>query len=211
MRLFHNLSKARKPKSWIAVRDYKPRAEIRADRSAARPTVQQRFEDKFVPDPNSGCWLWTASVGGGGYGKFGGKGRTPQDAHRASWQMYRGEIPAGLMVLHRCDVRCCVNPNHLFLGTAKENTHDMMAKGRYTPWNRGITHCKQGHEFSPENTVYVKGGKARACRKCKADFARKYRQADPQLYRDRALRYFAANRDKINEKKRTARAGVVSP
>lgn len=102
-----------------------------------------RFETKYVRIPESGCWLWTGTAGR--YGKFGmTPGQNPIDAHRASWLLYRGEIPAGFRVCHHCDVTLCVNPDHLFIGTAKENTRDMMRKGRHRfgTWNapRGNNH-----------------------------------------------------------------------
>lgn len=77
-------------------------------------------------DPLSGCRLWTGPISTDGYG-MASAGR----AHRVAWQLTNGQIPAGMLVCHRCDVPLCVNPDHLFLGTAKENTQDMMRKGRH--------------------------------------------------------------------------------
>lgn len=76
--------------------------------------------------PEAGCWLWTGPTDPGGYGQIGHAGR----AHRRSWITSNGDIPRGLHVLHRCDVPGCVNPDHLFLGTPKDNAQDREAKGR---------------------------------------------------------------------------------
>lgn len=94
------------------------------------------ISERFVPEPNSGCWLWTGRVNASGYGIFNGPdyGKTTS-AHRTFWIRHRGEIPAGLWVLHRCDTPPCVNPAHLFLGTPLENTQDMLKKGRAS-WQR---------------------------------------------------------------------------
>lgn len=81
----------------------------------------------------SDCWYWVgAGSSNGRYGCFraGGKHGKHMGAHRAAWEIFKGEIPKGMHVLHRCDVPSCVNPDHLFLGTHKENMDDRAAKGR---------------------------------------------------------------------------------
>lgn len=88
-----------------------------------------RFESKFIPEPNTGCWLWTGAKAPRGYGSFYYL-EGPLLAHRVSYLIYRGEIPEGMFVCHKCDVRCCVNPDHLFLGTNQDNMDDMVRKGR---------------------------------------------------------------------------------
>jgi hypothetical protein len=76
------------------------------------------------------CWVWTASKTRNGYGSFGARAGGERIAHRWSYHAAYGPIPAGVYVLHRCDVRACVNPGHLFLGTHDDNMRDMDAKGR---------------------------------------------------------------------------------
>jgi hypothetical protein len=75
------------------------------------------------------CWLWQGPTVGRGYGKVGFRGKTAR-AHRVMWELANGEIPAGLYVCHKCDIPSCINPDHLFLGTADENNKDMAQKGR---------------------------------------------------------------------------------
>lgn len=102
--------------------------------------VAERFERFWIPEPNSGCHLWL-----GGINKrtstywqafFDGK-----LASRAAWSMANGPIPTGMCVLHRCDNPMCVNPDHLFLGTLKDNSGDMMRKGR----GRYVPHLGESH------------------------------------------------------------------
>lgn len=88
-----------------------------------------RFLKAFVPEPNSGCWLWTKNTVAEGYGTIRAWGKNWR-AHRVSWVLHYGAIPAGQMVCHRCDNPSCVNPDHLFLGTAKDNASDMVRKNR---------------------------------------------------------------------------------
>lgn len=91
-------------------------------------TLAERFWSHVAK--SDGCWLWTAARGPRGYGIVGIVGSTTRLAHRVSWALTHGPIPAGLHVLHRCDNPPCCNPDHLFLGTHAENMQDMAAKGR---------------------------------------------------------------------------------
>ena len=94
--------------------------------------IYERFNQKFIPEPNTGCWLWIARLNNRGYGVIGrgrrGDGTTA--AHRVSWELFCGLIPNGMHVLHKCDNPPCVNPQHLFLGTHGDNMRDAVRKGR---------------------------------------------------------------------------------
>lgn len=90
-----------------------------------------RFMEKVHKSPKpGGCWLWAGALSHNGYGFFKATSTRQVKAHRFAHEAFVGPIPAGLCVLHRCDTPACVNPKHLFLGTAKQNQADMTRKGR---------------------------------------------------------------------------------
>ena len=103
--------------------------------------ILETFETRTAPKSDFGCVLWTgnAYVLRGGYGSVTMRrhGIIGRRAHRMAWELYKGPIPKGLHVLHRCDVPLCVNPDHLFLGDQQTNMADKVAKGRQ---NKGETH-----------------------------------------------------------------------
>lgn len=91
-------------------------------------SLEEGFE-KFVIKNPEGCWGWTGCAANPGYGQFRGNQKLIR-AHRASWIIHFGEIPKGMYVCHKCDNKLCSNPEHLFLGTCKDNNLDMLKKGR---------------------------------------------------------------------------------
>lgn len=104
--------------------------------------IEDRFEERYIPEPNSGCWLWTAGINRAGYGLMhtfqGGQAL----AHRVSWVLHGGMLTSKADVIaHRCDNPCCVNPDHLFRCTQAENVRDMDRKGRRVcKPNLGVKH-----------------------------------------------------------------------
>lgn len=97
------------------------------------PTADQllrRLEDKSIPEPNSGCVIWLGAVKAGGYGTM-WDGSATQMVHRLSYRLHKGPIPEEMEVCHWCDIACCINPAHLWLGTQLDNIRDMVAKGRH--------------------------------------------------------------------------------
>ena len=107
-----------------------------------RLSTQEQFASRFWSKVKQGqsCWLWRGGLSRDGYGRIGWNGRE-WGAHRAAWFLTENVVPK-VCVLHRCDVRACVRPSHLFLGTQKDNNHDMAAKGRARGprgWRNGQT------------------------------------------------------------------------
>jgi hypothetical protein len=102
-----------------------------------RRPLADRFWEMVRKGGTEECWLWTGATTWG-YGQIGSGGQDgpPLKAHRVSWELRHGPIPPGLHVCHRCDVRACVNPQHLFLGTRQDNMDDMRLKGRATRGER---------------------------------------------------------------------------
>jgi len=95
-------------------------------------SLQDRFEAKFTPEPMSGCWLWTGAKTLAGYGKL--WDGSLELAHRVSYRLHKGTIAEGQVVCHRCDNPGCVNPEHLFVGSLKDNSQDAVKKQRnFTP------------------------------------------------------------------------------
>ena len=125
----------------------------------SRLPLEVRFWAKV--QKTDACWLWTAAKHPFGYGHIKIDGRV-EAAHRVSWQMARGPVPEGLVLDHLCRTPSCVRPDHMEPVTLWENTRRGTC---YSAEAVRKTHCKHGHEFTPENTYHWRT--SRICRTCK--------------------------------------------
>ena len=112
-------------------------------------TDAPRFLNKL--DRSGDCWLWTGQLDKDGYGMVMINYRSWK-ASRAAWHLLVGPIPEGMLVLHKCDVRACCNPDHLWLGTQSDNIRDMDSKGRRRKYRKG----EQAHRQRNEKGQFVK-------------------------------------------------------
>ena len=127
-------------------------------------SVKKRLlANRLITD--SGCWLWSGSWRGQGYGSISFLGKT-YSVHKVSMQVFKLlEFKRDLNVLHKCDVKLCFNPEHLYCGTVSTNLYDAYERGQKIAPNLNKTHCPHGHEYTLDNTYYNKFG-GRSCKIC---------------------------------------------
>jgi hypothetical protein len=126
--------------------------------------IKKRLLLKVEVD-TSGCWLWTGHKKPNGYGQITINYKT-LSTHRLSYELFKGPIPEGMYICHSCDVKACINPDHLWTGTHQDNMNDMTKKNRSKNQNMGKTHCIRGHAYTPKNTQLQNQGR-RYCKTCK--------------------------------------------
>jgi hypothetical protein len=127
-------------------------------------SLTERFWAKV--EKTDECWLWTGALVTG-YGQIAVSDGQRATAHRLSWEWENGPIPEGLQVNHHCDMRACVRPSHLYLGTQEQNMRDKMERGRWKGGHGQETHCPQGHPYEGHNLILNSRRQGRMCRTCK--------------------------------------------
>ena len=121
-------------------------------------TLPQRFHDKYIVDPETGCWIWTGAKTANGYGRFRWEGRM-QRAHRVAYAAANGDIPAGMQVDHICNRPSCIRPDHLQLATPAENVRYAIERDGTHIGAR--THCPRGHALTADNLVAARLARGR--------------------------------------------------
>ena len=130
--------------------------------------ILEKLYQRVICDIKTKCYLWQGTIDSSGYGSFRNK-----RAHRIMFEVVNQEIPKGMLIDHLCNVRNCINPDHLRLSTPKENG----SRERANHWNSKKTHCKRGHEYTPENTKTIirkyghDGWVLRTCKICQKIWA----------------------------------------
>lgn len=174
------------------------------------PRLPERFWMKVVPEPMTGCWLWTGVQNrsrGYGYGSI-WRGNRKVYAHRWAYEALVGPIPPGREVDHRCRQRLCVNPGHLEAVEHAENIRrsPVIARefARSADVQRVKTHCPQGHAYEGENLYVNPTTGRRSCRTCQRAALRDYYGRNAEKMREQSREYHRANRERRNAEARAA-------
>ena len=166
----------------------------------------KRFWEKVEVSEVNSCWTWKASIQSSGYGAFAYKTKKIITAHRYSWAVHYndGVLPiSDFHIMHTCDNKVCVNPNHLEIGTALENNRDGIKRGRITPINITVgqpsitEYCRNGHLRIPENAHIVnstRDGTYFLCRICVLTHNREYRARLSKKVKAKYMRQYRATK-----------------
>lgn len=159
----------------IASKVRSQKGQLRRSIATGDTMLEEMLARNSVPEPNSGCWIWMRGVAGGkrnAYPVWKWEGRRRQASHLAL-QTKGINIPKGFDACHACDNTYCVNPDHLFVGTRKDNMHDAQTKKRLVGY--GVREfCKQGHPLSGDNLYIDPGWGKRHCRICMRRWGREH-------------------------------------
>lgn len=134
--------------------------------------AEDRFWKRVREEDADGCWIWIGARSRGGYGSFSSAPGRTASAHRWAYESLRAAIPEGLQLDHLCRNRACVNPWHLEPVTNRVN---ILRGVGPTACNAALTHCRKGHEYTPENTIPMPEG-GRRCRACRNEYHREWRR-----------------------------------
>ena len=156
-----------------------------------KPSTADRFDSGYVPEPNSGCWLWTKSTSKNGYANFAWDGRQSY-AHRYAFGRFVGPIPSGTEIDHLCRVRSCVNPDHL---EAVSHRANVLRGTSPSAFAARADKCKAGHEYTAGNTRTAEGGR-RVCRECHRLSVADYQRRRPDMVAASGRRHRARVRAK---------------
>lgn len=158
-----------------------------------KQNLEERFWSKVDCGTDDECWEWKSYKNKDGYGVFRLNDQV-ENAHRVSYRFECREILDGMDIHHKCQNRVCCNPHHLIQMPRGE--HISISK-RGVPINHKKTHCKQGHEFTEENTVVgSKGG--RKCRYCVKEYNREYRQTHQEKIKILLHSYRQTHKEQLN-------------
>lgn len=119
--------------------------------------LPEYFEERYTPEPMSGCWLWYGNLTGRDKRAFVWWNGKTRIATRVVWELLKGEVPKGLCVLHTCDNPACINPDHLYLGTQSDNAKDRQKRNRNHAFNEPFRgEANGGAKLKPEQVLAIR-------------------------------------------------------